>query len=208
MSANERKQKEKDRRRQSILEAAGELLLKKGYDAVSIRQIAQLCEIGTGTIYSYFSGKEEIYAAIAGEVFDLMRERLQEAASGTPSPPEKLRRIGYALLRFSEENKTYFDFLDYFVSFHRTIFSPRLKSQVDSYGKNLLSPVIGAISAGIESGEFSPVDTLHYALIFLGSLHGIAHFRKLQDTILAGSAFEEFYGRGMECVINSLSMKQ
>ncbi|HPQ55215.1 MAG TPA: TetR/AcrR family transcriptional regulator, partial [Spirochaetota bacterium] len=117
-----RKQAEKKDRKKIILKAARSLLLKKGYDAVSIRQIADICELGAGTIYSYFSGKAEIYATLSIEVFDLLRDTFQTAADNCSSPTDKLRAMGISLMEFSVKHKAFYDLLDYFVSSPRMIF--------------------------------------------------------------------------------------
>lgn len=199
-----RRQLEKDQRRRSILEAARALLLKKGYDAVSIRQIAAISELGAGTIYSYFSGKPEIYATLSTEVFDLLHDCFSRAAAAGGSPDEKLRAVGAAMLKFSEEHRSYYDFIDYFLSSPGTIFPPEMKARIDAYGARVLSPVIKVIDEGLGGGQFETADSARSALLFLGMLHGVIHFRKLRGTLLSESGFEEMYRQGVEAMVASL----
>ncbi len=208
MEAGKRKQKVKDERRRAILEAARGLLLENGLDGVSIRQIADSCDLGLGTIYSYFSGKTEIYATLSIEAFDLIHEHLAIAVSPVTLPPDRIRAIGKALLEFSVKHKAYFDFLDYFVSSSRRIFPVQMKSHIDKHGEKMLAPLVETIEAGVESGEFTRVDAKKYALIFLGMLHGVTHLRKLQKTTLDGYRFEDLYNQAVECMIDSLRIKQ
>ena len=204
MKAVSRKQAEKGQRRRAILDAARSLLLKKGYGSVSIRQIAEISELGTGTIYSYFSGKPEIYATLANEVFDLMCEHFRAASDSSSTPVERLRSIGISLLNFSVRYKAYYDFLDYFVSSPRIIFPAEMKTRIDKYGEEVLAPIIETIETGITSGEFIRVDAGHYSLLFLGMMHGVIHFRKLKGTMLSEKSFDELYRRGVESMIDSL----
>ena len=62
MGLQERRGKEKDGRRKLILEAARTLFLEKGFNNVTVDEIAKFAELGKGSIYLYFNGKEEIYA--------------------------------------------------------------------------------------------------------------------------------------------------
>ncbi len=204
MKSPGRRQLEKDQRRRSILEAARALLLKKGYDAVSIRQIAAISELGTGTIYSYFSGKPEIYATLSTEVFDLLHECFSRAAAAGGSPEDKLRAVGRAMLEFSEEHRSYYDFIDYFLSSPGTIFPPDMKARIDAYGARVLSPVIDVIEEGLCGGRFETVDSARSALLFLGMLHGVIHFRKLRGTLLTESGFEEVYRQAIDAMLASL----
>jgi AcrR family transcriptional regulator len=205
MQTQTKKEKRKDVRRQAILEAARTLMLRDGLDGVSIRQIADLCDLGVGTIYSYFSDKSEIYATLSMSAFDIIHEILLDAVSPNATPPEKIRAIGKAMLAFSVKHKEYYEFLDYFVSSSKRIFPAAMKSGVDRHGEKILEPLIGAIEEGMnKSGGFKRVDAKEYALIFLGMLHGITHMRKLQETMLEGYPFEEFYQQAVECMIDSL----
>ena len=54
----------KEKNRQAILEVAGELFLSKGFGAVSMREIAEVCDIATGTLYNYFKSKGQIFIEI------------------------------------------------------------------------------------------------------------------------------------------------
>jgi AcrR family transcriptional regulator len=54
-------------RRQHILVAAIEVFAQKGFAGANVADIAQVAEIGKGTVYLYFKSKEEIFRAILDE---------------------------------------------------------------------------------------------------------------------------------------------
>jgi AcrR family transcriptional regulator len=60
----ERRGKEKDSRKKLILKSARTLFFKKGFNNVTVDEIAKSSELGKGSIYLYFNSKEEIYAQI------------------------------------------------------------------------------------------------------------------------------------------------
>jgi AcrR family transcriptional regulator len=60
----ERRGKEKDSRKKLILKSARTLFFKKGFNNVTVDEIAKSSELGKGSIYIYFNSKEEIYAQI------------------------------------------------------------------------------------------------------------------------------------------------
>lgn len=204
MGIKERRIREKEQRRDDILSAARSLLVEKGYYNISMRQIANLSELGVGTIYSYFSSKEEIYAYLSEEVFEIIFQLLLSAEESTDSPVEKIKNIGRAINEFSEKNKMHFDFIDYFISSPQVIFPDDIKSRVDSYGNRVLMPVINAIESGIETGIFRKVDSRIFALIFLGNLQGIIHFKKVKDTLMKNYKFDEIFKSTVENFINGL----
>lgn len=53
--------------RRQILDAAIELFRSRGFEATTTRDIAAAAEIASGTVFNYFSTKEAIVAAAAGE---------------------------------------------------------------------------------------------------------------------------------------------
>lgn len=53
-----------ERTRHAILEAAYHLIIKQGYAATSMRQIAEGAGLALGSIYNHFSSKEEVFRAI------------------------------------------------------------------------------------------------------------------------------------------------
>jgi AcrR family transcriptional regulator len=60
----ERRGKEKDSRKKLILKSARTLFFEKGFNNVTVEEIAKISELGKGSIYLCFNSKEEIYAQI------------------------------------------------------------------------------------------------------------------------------------------------
>ncbi len=63
---------------QNILDAAWELFLQDGYERASIRKLASRLSIATGTIYNYFSTKDEIYFRIFADSWQQTKKTISE----------------------------------------------------------------------------------------------------------------------------------
>ncbi|MFE5158381.1 TetR/AcrR family transcriptional regulator [Streptomyces sp. NPDC056697] len=63
-----RRERKKAATRQSIADAALQLFLERGYDQVSIRDIADAADVSTTTVFKHFTGKEAL-------VFDQEQDR-------------------------------------------------------------------------------------------------------------------------------------
>ena len=59
-----RKERERLRRQQELLEAAEEVFSQKGFPNATIQEISEKSELATSTIYQLFQNKEEIYLAL------------------------------------------------------------------------------------------------------------------------------------------------
>jgi AcrR family transcriptional regulator len=75
-----RKKREILEREVQILRLARPILLKEGYQALSMERLASLMEYAKGTLYNHFPNKEEIVLALALESIEL-RFKLFEAAN-------------------------------------------------------------------------------------------------------------------------------
>ncbi len=66
-----------DNLRSTILASAKEVLLKEGYELLTIRDIAGDCGIAVGTMYNYFPSKEMLAAAVMLEDWLLIMESMK-----------------------------------------------------------------------------------------------------------------------------------
>lgn len=81
MTLAERRQREKDQRRESIINAASGLFFKKGYDKVTMDDIASEAELSKATLYTYFKDKESIFFAVVNQgskIFDSLIKKEEE----------------------------------------------------------------------------------------------------------------------------------
>lgn len=204
MGLKERRQREKEQRREQILDSARELILKHGIHEVSVQQIAKLAELSVGTIYLYFKSKEELFATLQEEILDFLYNNIRETLSGIQDPAERVRRIAMEYKRFSEEQKQYFDVINYFISPLDIFFPTNLKKEVDKHGNMILNVVVESIQMGVDQGIFDKVKPKRCALMLWGTVHGLIQFRKLKETILKEVSFDELYRYSVEFFINGL----
>ncbi len=208
MGARERREREREQRKNDILDTARTLLFEKGLHATTINQIAKRAELSVGTIYFYYDSKEDLYAALQLEGLEILGGMIREAGLASSSPEEKIRAIARVYLRFSMEHNNYFEIIDYFLSSPETIFSQDLKTRIDGQGNRSVAVLAEAIAEGIGTGLCREVDPRTQAIILWGTLHGMLHFRKLQRTILADVDHETVYMEAVEHFINGLRRPQ
>ncbi len=204
MGLKERRAKEKEARRNQILDAARALLFEKGLQATSINQIAKQAELGVGTIYFYYRSKEEIFADLQEEGLEILFARILKTSNQNLPPDEKLSEIGRQYIRFSDENRDYYDIINYFLASPEIFFAPNLKSKVDRHGSQIIGLIVETIDTGIRSGLFHSRNPRRDAIAFWGTLHGLIQFRKLKDTVLAGDSHKKLLDHAVDHFINGL----
>lgn len=110
MGTKERREKEKNDMRSSILKAADEIISEEGIENLSVRKIASKIEYSPGIIYHYFKDKDDILNTILMDSYSKIVKSLVVAGISEKSSEEKLKEsmrcyIELAL-SMSEEYKT------------------------------------------------------------------------------------------------------
>lgn len=86
-----RREREKLRQRQEMLDAALDLFSEKGYHNVSMHEIADRAEFAIGTLYKFFKNKEDLYKSLVIELAETFHKRLTEAIEINDDEVEKLK---------------------------------------------------------------------------------------------------------------------
>lgn len=76
--------------RQILIDVARQLFAKNGVERTTMNDIAQASGKGRRTLYTYFSRKEDIYAAVIESELERLSDRLDEVASMKMRPQEKI----------------------------------------------------------------------------------------------------------------------
>jgi len=76
-----------------ILDATDDLLTRYGYRKMTIDDLAKEVGIGKGTVYLYFSSKEEIALSHIDRIIERLKNRLWEIADSSLSQEQKIRKM-------------------------------------------------------------------------------------------------------------------
>jgi TetR/AcrR family transcriptional regulator len=104
MGIAERKEREKQQRREEIIQAAELVFFSKGFEQSTMDDIAGKAELSKGTLYLYFKSKEELHMAVARRAIVLLRSLTLKASEKSGNAVEKLQRIGWSCVEFSKSH--------------------------------------------------------------------------------------------------------
>jgi AcrR family transcriptional regulator len=93
MTHIERRVHEKEKMRQGILDAAKAIAAKEGWQAVTIRKIADEIQYTPPIVYEYFENKEALFRELVYSGFDLLGETIERAKREEPDPRKLLRNL-------------------------------------------------------------------------------------------------------------------
>lgn len=111
MGTAERKGREKEQRRRTILKAARKIFFEKGLQGASMDEIAEAAELSKGTLYLYFKSKEDLYVSLLEEGLAILRRMFEEVEARPLPADEALRQIGFTYYQFFKQYPDYFNIL-------------------------------------------------------------------------------------------------
>jgi TetR/AcrR family transcriptional regulator, fatty acid metabolism regulator protein len=91
-------------KRARIITAAASLFGQKGYHDTTTAEIAESAGVAAGTIYIYFSSKEELLVAVFEEFLGRHMDRLRDGIAQEPTPAKKAKRMLSLGLQLMQDN--------------------------------------------------------------------------------------------------------
>src|SRR5580658_6134813 len=107
MGTTERREREKQELRTKILDAAREMFAAEGYEAVTMRKIAERIEYSATAIYAHFKDKNALIRELCETDFIAFAQRFV-AFLQVDDPVERLRRAGVAYVDFAIDNPQHY----------------------------------------------------------------------------------------------------
>jgi len=170
MGVADRKERHKEELKKSILEAAKYLFTEKGFEATSIRNIADKIEYSPATIYLYYKDKNDIIHALHQEGFKLLVSyfaTLQDIAD----PFERLKAMGHRYLQFAFENKDIYKLL--FTMEEPMDHLDACATDGWSEGDTAFHSLQQTVMACMEAGYFKGQDPIGVSFAIWSTMHGI-----------------------------------
>jgi AcrR family transcriptional regulator len=83
----------REAKRLALIDAALAVFVRQGFARTRVADIAAEADVGKGTVYEYFSSKEELFFAVFEQIQEKIAEKLRAEAVGAGSAREKLERL-------------------------------------------------------------------------------------------------------------------
>ena len=175
LASFERREAERADTRAKILEAAREMFAQQGYEATTMRAIADAVAYTPTALYHHFANKQALVAELCEMDFDGLARHFTTGAQ-IADPLERIRQIGLLYLQFAVEYPNHYKFM----------FMTALPDTVDYHKENAGNPERDAYALLVLScrqaidqervrPEYQDPDEL--AQILWAALHGLISLR-------------------------------
>jgi AcrR family transcriptional regulator len=148
MIISQRRQREKEKRRGDIIDAAEPLFFAKGFDNVTMDEIAKKVELNKATIYLYFESKESLYYAIVVRSLRHLVEIVDEGMRESNNGIDDIWGIWEAHIRFAREWPDHFNA---YMFFHSGRFDLRNIVE-DSAGHTIMPALDRSVIINVSNG--------------------------------------------------------
>lgn len=141
-------------RRKQIIEAAEKSFALFGYKATTMDQVAKIANVGKGTIYTFFTNKEELFDEILRSVISEMR-RISESEVRDDRPFfENLYQSMDALLEFRTEHELLIKLFQEVRDFG----TPQAREGLEKIEVAILSYLENQLKRAVQRGEVRNLD--------------------------------------------------
>jgi AcrR family transcriptional regulator len=202
----ERKQREKLRRQEAIIDAAEQVILERGFEAATMDEIAEKAELSKGTLYLYFKNKTALYLAICLKGSQKLNSRFVKVLSLDKTGIELIRILGETYLEFVRENPIYFHAFSYYESIQDQNFlnKNKMAQLCEENSREAMAYITRTLQIGMQDGTIDDTyDPKELAVMIWASSRGIVqvaylksmghHFKVIDDIELdVESMFESF----------------
>ncbi|MFD2767073.1 TetR/AcrR family transcriptional regulator [Micromonospora eburnea] len=173
------RERKKAETRQRIADVATSMFVERGFDGVTVAEIAEAADVSKVTVFNYFPRKEDILLDRLPQAHELLTRAIRERDAGEP-PMHALRRLFVGL---AKQGHPLGGFQDSFPSFWRTVLdSAALRARAREAVEELEAHLAGLLA------DIDPHPRLTAALV-------IAAFRTVYaetaSRMLAGATADE-----------------
>ena len=200
MTMAERRQREKNQRSDDIINAAERLFFSRGYENVSMEEIASEVELSKAALYFYFKDKESLFFAVVNRGMKLLRAIIIEEVKNTQDDDIKFCVFNTAFCRFALEYPNYSKAYAYFRSGKFDISNNKDISidakEIDELTKEIFEMTVSEIKISVENRTFrSDINPVVLAVLVASIGNSISDMSPSQREMLKthGITMQQFY---------------
>ncbi|WP_257667826.1 TetR/AcrR family transcriptional regulator [Parapedobacter tibetensis] len=184
MGILERKQRQMEETRNTILEQSWQIVEEEGWQALSIRKIAEAIEYSTPVVYKHFESKDAIIEEFTKQGFGLLAEKLKNAKIQHDQPDQQLIAISHAYWNFAFNHAKHYQ-----IMFGLGIPTCEMIHGIDEM-KKVNDLMLSSIEYAIESGKNLDADSHLKLRTFWSILHGLVAIEMLSARNCADTALQ------------------
>jgi AcrR family transcriptional regulator len=183
MTVQERRAREREELKELILDTARTLFVEEGYEAVTMRRIADRIDYSATALYVHFKDKAALFRELCERDFYALGQRFQELAR-IADPVERLRQTGLAYVDFALDHPNHYRLM--FMTPHPLIEPAQELVRKGNPEEDAYAFLKATLAEGQARGLFRPEfdDLERTAQVMWAGVHGLVslHIAKCNDS--------------------------
>jgi AcrR family transcriptional regulator len=202
----ERRTRKRLQTRQTISDVATRLFFERGFDRVTIDEIAEAADVGRMTVFNHFPRKEDMFFDREQEIRGLASEAIQIRTAGT-SPIQALGALAHRLIEQPDPSFPLFPGTYLFVE--TALASESLKARARQMRDDFVRALADMLADAVDRPRDDP--NAHLAAALIAAVWSVAFtqahelFGRTRDTHAANNIFLELIDRGIVGVGTALA---
>ena len=183
MGIPERKEREKEHRREEIIDAAQKIFFQKGLVATTMDEIAEAAELSKGTLYLYYSSKEDLYLTVMIRGMDILYDMFSQGISSGEPTLKTIAGLGESYYEYFKQHRNYYRMSHFFENpqFHKQV-SPEMLQSCAAGNQKVWQLVVNLIKRGIDEGVLQKnIDPKNAAVILWSTCNGLMRQMDRED---------------------------
>jgi len=210
-----RRERERLQRRNDIINAAEKKFFAKGFDGVSMEDIAKDLELSKPALYRYFKNKESLFFAVVLRGMVILRDTFKEAVAKENTGIEKASGFIRALC---------FDYVVNHFDYYRLLIAAREQRFMDMFKKHeidggnqfgnmaleLLTFLVDAINLGIEDSTIrEDVGPLQTAIFLVVACEAVVNMTPEYQNLLTqtGLTKDEYLQHSIDLMLRGITIE-
>lgn len=187
MAIQDRREREKQLRRDSIIRSAETCFSEKGFEGATMQEISDKAELSKATLYLYFKSKEELYLTVCTQGLEQFGETLQEAVEREVRAEDRVKAVYRAYIEQSLRDPMMFRVLqDTFIERVRRNISEDVIGEINGIIRRWLEYGSQLAREGVEKGVFRQgLDTYGLSVAAWRMATGLIELALLKDPQVA-----------------------
>lgn len=188
-------------KRQQIIEAAYAVFSKKGYHRATVDEIIALADTGKGTVYNYFSNKEQLFYTLVRERNQPFEAALLQVMDSDRQPFEKLEAMVKIFLRFYQDNADLWRVMMHEMRGFGSEDLSFVKAETREKYREVFTRTVGmlgkALKEGIDRGVLREMNVSHVSYVLFSAIVTMAFNRFIDDVDEAARELSEIFLFGL-----------
>jgi TetR/AcrR family transcriptional regulator len=213
MGIAERRKREREKRKNDILDAAEAVFFTKGFDQATMDDVAERAELSKGTLYLYFRNKQLLNIGLTLRALQKLHEIFDRAVKRANTGIGKIRAIGEGYYHYATQHADYFKTIkQYEIANLQLMTDEPLLRECHAIGQRVRQIVVDAIKAGMKDGTIrNDLNPVKIGLILEGQLTGLIQLLMREKMLLLHDdlyTHEELINTYYDFVFSALTPKR